>query len=383
MQTLHLQGGFGEKGRTSVLVDDGDTRLMLDVGIKVGAAKGSYHPVLARPAAEIDALFVTHAHEDHIGALCWLVAQGFVGPVFLTKTTQDEMMATLAQYAQAAHLATFNPAQARFEVFCPGDQLSIGAHHVTTGHSGHVAGGVWFGVQSGAKRMVYCGDVVPDSAVLPMTTLPECDVMILDCSYGDDRVPVAQRARSILDWVARHAQGCVLPTPLSGRSLELLAILPGEIAIAQDMYAPLCAQLDDETMLRPGTAGRLRARLGTTLRWVPGDALLPCPLLVHDGMGVSGPAASALAQAEDGGHPVLLTGHLPDGSPGLRMRDAGRADWLRLPTHPTLDQNTAIWETTGRPRLLGHSCDASALLALQGSLSALDISARTGQSITV
>ncbi|MBK0329222.1 MBL fold metallo-hydrolase [Rhodobacteraceae bacterium F11138] len=383
MQRLHLQGGFGEKGRTSVLIDDGDSRLMLDAGIKVGAGPEDYHPRLARPASEIDGLLVTHAHEDHIGALCWLIGNGFDGPVFMTPKTRSEMDATLEQYADAVDLAAHPGSKASIELFEPGDAFSVSGQKVTTGHTGHVAGGVWFAVQSGGKRTVYCGDVVPDSAVFPMTAMPECDMMLLDCSYGDDRTASSERAERIVEWVAARPGGSVLPTPLSGRSLELLAILPGQLAIADLMYEPLKAQISDPGLLKPGVAQRILARLDTALRWSAGSALPDCPLLVHDGMGSAGPAVLAMDMAEQSGHPVLLTGHLPEGSPGQRMCQQGSADWLRLPTHPTLPQNKLLWENAGRPRLMGHSCETKALQAMHGTLPTLNTTAVTGGSTDI
>ena len=263
MQRLHLQGGFGEKGRTSVLVDDGESRVMLDAGIKVGAPPDEYHPQLAHPASEIDALFTTHAHEDHIGALCWLIGQGFHGPVFMTRATRSEMEATLDQYAHVFDLATYPVSNVTIEVFEPGDELSLARQRITTGHTGHVAGGVWFAVQSGGKRTLYCGDVVPESAVFPMSAMPEGDMMLLDCSYGDDCTHASESAERIVEWVAVRPMGSVLPTPLSGRSLEFLAILPGQLAIADLMYEPLREQIADPTLLKPGVADRIAVAIGT------------------------------------------------------------------------------------------------------------------------
>ncbi len=383
MQRLHLQGGFGEKGRTSVLIDDGESRVMLDAGIKVGAAPKDYHPQLACAASEIDALFITHAHEDHIGALCWLIGQGFTGPVFMTPTTRAEMNATLDQYAHVSDLARFPSSNAMIELFLPGDTLSFAKQKIKTGHTGHVAGGVWFAVESGGKRTLYCGDVVPESAVFPMTAMPECDMMLLDCSYGDDAIPASERAKQIVEWVLARPEGAVLPTPLSGRSLELLAILPGPLAIADVMYEPLKAQIADPSLLRPGAAERITVRLDIAHRWHPGSPLPACPLLVHDGMGSAGPATLALEMAEQKGHPVLLSGHLPEGSPAHRMREQGCADWFRLPTHPTLPQNKLLWENSGRPRLLGHSSEAKLLNAMQQALPVLVTTAVTGDSIEI
>lgn len=380
MLQVDLQGGFGEKGRTSVVVSDGSTRVMLDAGIKVGATGDEYYPVLARPVAEIDALFISHAHEDHIGALCHLRRQGYAGPIYMTEETRAEMPATLAQYADPADLAEYMPPSEQIRLFRPGETLTVGALNVETGASGHVVGGVWFCVERAGQRVVYTADIVPESAVFPMQPLPACDLLILDASYGADPIPGAERARQIGEWVAGYADGCLLPTPLSGRSLELMAAIGVPFAIEAGMRAALSAQIHAPDAVHKDRVKVLSERLDAARDWNVGEPLPACPLLVHDGMGVAGPSRPALEAAESAGFPILLSGHLPAGSPGARLVDEGRAAWIRMPTHPTLPENTALWEVAGRPRLIGHSCDATSLDALHQHIPALMAGARTGDT---
>lgn len=381
MQRVHLQGGFGEKGRTSVGIDDGHTFLMLDAGIWIGADRGEYHPRLARPAAEIDALVVTHAHEDHIGALCWMLSQGYRGQFFMTRSTLNEMQTTLNEYALPEHLKSHPVPADRIEIFGPGDTWKVGHQRVASGHSGHVAGGVWLSATSGGRRTLYCGDVQPNSEIFPFSPMPVADLALLDCSYGADAILTAERARHIVDWIAAHPEGCVLPSPLSGRSIEILNILEGDFAIAEGMEDPLRAQLQTAFLLRSGVADTLTRKLDAAQVWTIGADLPSCPLIVHDGMGVAGPAAVAVRLAEAACHPVLLTGHLPEGSPAYRLSAEGKADWLRFPSHPVLPQNLAIWEHVGRPPVLGHSCNGATLLELKSRIPALDATARTGETV--
>ena len=240
-------------------------------------------------------------------------------------------------------------------------------------------GGVRFSVQSGGKRTVYCGDVFPESNVLSVPSMPECGLMILDCSYGDDKVCATEWAQSIVAWIESQPKGCVLPAPLSGRSLELLAVLPHPIAIAVGME-PLRTQLSQPEPLLPGAPETLIVKIDNALRWNPGSPLPDCPLLVHDGTGIAGPARPALEQAVREGQPVLFTGRLPAGSPGWRMLDQGIAAWFRLPTHPVMPQNRQIWESAGHPASPGHSCGRTALQDLKIGLPSLDNMLRTGDS---
>nr|WP_082766374.1 MBL fold metallo-hydrolase [Paramesorhizobium deserti] len=376
-----LHGGFGEKGRTSVGIETGDRRVLLDVGIKVGATGRDYYPLIDDEAIRaLDALFISHAHEDHVGGLSWLLSRGFKGRIFMTAETLAESPETLAHYGERAHLEAFPLVAEAVELFRPGDAIDLGGLTIATGRSGHVAGGVWFAAKTNSRRIVYSADVVPDSNVFIMDPLPQCDLLILDASYGADPVSGSARASAIRQWIEEHAGGCLLPTPLSGRSLELMAILPDRFAVHARMRAALEAQLAAD-MLFPDAIKLLRWRLAQAEDWREGQPLPSCPLITDDGMGRAGPSATAIPLADAKGCPILLTGHLPEGTPAHRLYEQGRADWIRLPTHPTLSGLIGIWEQAGKPSVLGHSCTPGGLEELRPHLAGLRGDRVTGDFI--
>ena len=377
-----LHGGFGEKGRTSLAIEHEGYRLLLDAGVKT-SARGSddYYPrISAAQLRATDAMLVTHGHEDHVAALGWCIKRGFGGRMFMTAQTRSDTEASLAGYAEPSHLALFRAALVEDLALADG-ALSLGPLVISTGRSGHVAGGVWFRIDAGRKRFVYAGDVTQASSVFAMDAMPPCDAMALDASYGDDRVDGETRALEVRKWVAAHADGCVLPTPLHGRSAELLAIVPGPIALAPGMRAALEAQHRGTQWLKREIALPLAARLRDAADWIDGDPLPRAALLCHDGMGMTGPSRTILALAQRMRHPTLFTGHLPTGSPGERMVDEGAAAWIRLPTHPTLQENVAIANASGATTLLGHSCEAPALAALGRHLPRLRSDLATGDAL--
>ena len=378
---VELLGGFGEKGRTSLAVNGGGRRLLLDAGIKVGARGDEYYPALNGNTEGIDALLISHAHEDHIGALCWLLARGYRGPIFMTAETRDEAPATLAGYADQSDFERHPLPEERIEVFEPGDLLDFGGLKIRTGCSGHVVGGVWFAVIEHSRSIVYSADIVPDSRVFRMDPIPECDLLVLDASYGADPVSGSERGEAIAEWVAAHRLGCLLPTPLSGRSLELIAVLPRPFAIHAGMRDALESQIDAQGVLVPGVADLLRQRLREAADWREAEPLPSCPLLADDGMGSAGPSSWLIPRAREANYPILLTGHLPSGSPGEASFRDGGAEWIRMPTHPTLAGNVGVWEKAGRPVALGHSCSAADLEALQIHIPSLRVDCRTGQSL--
>jgi len=381
MMRLALHGGFGEKGRTSLAVEADGYRLLLDAGVKTSAhGQPDYQPAIGAAAlARTDAIVITHAHEDHAGALGWCLAHGFTGTVHVTDETRRDLVHGIEGYADPADSARI--ASARFVPLPAHGRITLGPFTIDTGRSGHIVGGVWCSIDDGTTRFVYCGDVVPESPVFVMDPLPACDVLAIDASYGDDDVAPAARAEAVRAWVRRHPQGALLPTPLLGRSLELLAVLGGPLALAPGMREALVAQLAEREWIVPGVASRLARRLDVAIDWNDAQALPAAPLLCHDGMGMAGPSRGLLEQARATGWPVLLTGHVPEGSRGATLLAERRADWLRLPTHPTLAENRALVAASGARRVLGHSCDTATLTRLGAHLPALDTALVTGDTV--
>ena len=379
---LHLYGGFGEKGRTCLGVESDGYRLLLDAGVKTSArGREDYYPAIPAQALRAsDALILSHAHEDHAAALPWCIAGGFAGRVLMTPETRRELAVTLPGYAAPEHLRGLE--RARFETLAPGgDVVRLGAFAVSTGRSGHVAGGLWCRIDDGRASFLYCGDVAPESPVFAMDAPPPADAIALDASYGDDDVPARARGAEIARWIESRPEGCVLATPLYGRSAELLAVIAGRVALAPGMREALAAQLEGVEWLADGAARVLSERLAAAADWREGMALPSAALLCHDGMGLSGPSREILAAARALGHAVLFTGHLPEGSPGAAMLAEGRADWIRLPTHPTLAQNRALTLACAATTVLGHSCARDALARLGRHIPDLRTGVATGDAV--
>lgn len=380
---LHFHGGFGEKGRTSLGLSTAGASVLFDIGVNTSAARygPDYYPVLTdEDVARYAAVFVSHAHEDHIGALGWLLARGFSGRVLMTRETAADAGLMLDAYAEAAHRAL--PA-GRIELFAPGDTLRVGDVSIATGRTGHAVGGVWFHAAAHGRAVLYCDDMVPHSPALAYDPPPPADVVVLDASYGGDTTPPKERGAAIAAWVAAHPGPKLLPTPLAAKPLELMLAVPGPIAFEASMAEGLRAQLSQASWLRAEAAALLEARFAGAGWYRSGDRLPDAALFAHDGMGFAGPSVALLARAEREGLPVLLTGHLPAGTPAARMRAAGTADWLRLPTHPVLPENVEIARAAGAAAVLGHSCDNEGLDALARALPGRWRRAATGETLTL
>ena len=238
----------------------------------------------------------------------------------MTAETGREVDLFLDGYADARIDALRASSHARI---CRSAQRSrLGPLRLIAGRSGHVAGGVWCAVDDGRHTFGYCGDVVPASPVFAMDPLPRCDAIALDASYGDDDVTAhaARERRARLG--ARAQPGLRAADAAHGRSAELLAIVPGAIALSPGMREALQLQIADPAWLAGEAADAPFAAARTAADWQMGAPLPRAALLCHDGMGMAGPSREVLALAAADGHPMLFTGHVPADSPG--ERDARR-----------------------------------------------------------
>ena len=380
---LALYGGFAEKGRTCFGVERDGYRVLIDAGVKTSArGHDNYYPAIERPELRtFDAIVITHAHEDHVAALGLLLVQGFRGRILMTPETQAETETSIGAYGEPSHVDAARLAQVE-SLALGADVARLGPFTLSTGRSGHIAGGVWCRLDDGRRSLVYCSDIAPSSPVFALDPVPHCDALIIDASYGDDATSFAERSVEIQDWIRLHPRGSVLPTPLYGRSAELLAIVPEPCALAPGMRAALRRQIDETQWLARDASAVLRSRLQRAVDWTLDDPLPTAPLLCHDGMGMSGTSPEILERARSAGHPALFTGHLPSGSLGEKMIAHDQAHWIRLPTHPTMPENVALIANARPKMVLGHSCDMDALQRLRHHVPSLNI-AKTGDRLEI
>lgn len=334
MPALTVLSGLGPKHPACFLATLGGRRLMLDLGLQVG--EGPAEPDLSGLAEPVDAVLLSHQHPDHIGALHRLPRIG-APPVYATPPVAR---AVAEQFGIACV-----PLPER-------GTLHLGPVTVTTGRNGHAPGGVWLHLAAEGTRLLYMGDHSAESRLFPLDPPPAAETVIVDASYGVDDTPQEVRAAAVVD--AMTAAPTLLPAPAAGRALELLLVaadagLPVPAVCARVRTAG-AALLERPERMRPGVAARLASLLetapaataqGTGRCVILGDPLLDTP----EAAAVAGPWVEA-------GRPVLLTGHVPSGTPARTLLDTGRAAWLRWNVHPVLSDLVRLVEAVGARRVM-------------------------------
>jgi Cft2 family RNA processing exonuclease len=250
-----------EIGANSYYLEVDDHRLVLDCGMhpknEGDEALPNFKPMADR---KLDAILISHAHQDHIGTLPVLMRRQPDARVFMTEaageiginllhnsvnvmTRQREELGTTL-YPLFTHRET-NRASDQWR-FCPMRQRITVAGERASGDdrsipdfeffdAGHVLGSAGILLRGREQTIFYTGDVnFDDQTIMPAAAFPEekIDILIMECTRGDHptapdwtRASEERRlAKAIDDAFTRG--GCVLiPVFALGKTQELLAML--------------------------------------------------------------------------------------------------------------------------------------------------------------
>lgn len=201
---VHFYGAAKEVTGTCYLLETGSHKVLIDCGIFQGGDGDGKRNLLPFPfkPQEIDAVFVTHPHMDHVGRVPQLVKRGYRGPIFATPPTVE-----LAQLLWKDMLNVMKDAKKRdkiepmydlhdveraaekLEDVEYGKAVSICAGAITAvfHDAGHVLGSSFIEFRVDGKTIVFSGDVGNDDVPLmrPTARLPAIDALVVESTYGD------------------------------------------------------------------------------------------------------------------------------------------------------------------------------------------------------
>ncbi len=242
--TLTFYGGAGMVTGSNFLLDDGSLKILIDCGFFQGCDicdDKNYGPFAYNPK-EIDFLFITHAHLDHIGRIPKLVREGFSGVIYSTPPTRD--LAELMLSDSIPLLEAEARRKGREPIYTAEDVKRAMVFWQTAPYheaialpngfsvlfkdAGHILGSAMIEFSREGKKLVMTGDLGNSPAPLLRDTEPvtDADYLVMESVYGDrnheSRDVRQERLEDTIEWITRSKGTLIIPAFSIERTQEIL-----------------------------------------------------------------------------------------------------------------------------------------------------------------
>jgi len=386
-------GGFREVGRSALLLQTPESKVLLDCGIKPGTNEYPYLNVPEFDINKINAVVVSHAHLDHCGMIPYLYKIGYDGPLYLTAPTRDLMVLLCMDYIElsqregsASPYSTKEIKEAVKHSICLDyDEVSdiTPDMRLTLLNSGHVLGGslVHIHIGDGMYNVLYTSDYKFDRTALfepASNDFQRAETIITESTYGmkEDIMPKRQDAEAQLIEICKKTveRGgiALIPSFAVERSQDVMVILSragfeypiyidGMVWDATAIHTAYPEYFNKELqklILQQGEnpfTNKIFKRIGSEeeRRKVLG-AKEPCIIISTSGMLVGGPSVWWLKNlAENSKNSLIFVSYQAEGSLGRRIQKG----WKEIPMEQN-GKNMAIpinLEIANINGLSGHS----------------------------
>jgi metallo-beta-lactamase family protein len=236
-------GGVGSVTGANFLLEAAGKKILVDCGLTQGvklADDVDWNPFPYDPK-EIDILFITHAHVDHIGRVPKLIAEGFRGKIYSTEPTHalarpmlEDTMEILGKNTDLGLDRIYNPenidhALALWAGFTYHQKIELAENlSVMFLDAGHILGSAMVEFIYNGKKIIFTGDLGNSpSPILPDTEkITDADYLIMESVYGDRNHESRDDRRKLLEETLednyKRKGALLVPTFSLERSQELL-----------------------------------------------------------------------------------------------------------------------------------------------------------------
>ena len=401
-------GGAGEVGASCLLVSVAHRYILFDCGIRVNQTGADALPdieLLKQSVPSLDAIFVSHAHADHIGALPLAHAAYPQAPIYTTEPTQRISAVMLANavrlqeneqgedtsllFTQEAVDATI----AKMQTLKMSEWVEIwDGWRVKMVQSGHILGAVSILLETPEGTYLYGGDISTfhqktiHGLMLGEITGIQPDFMWCEATYGDGNHPARnteeKKLAEAVATVVENGGSVLIPSFALGRAQEIILILrdamiskniPVFPVVTDGLVNSICSVYET---LTPYLGAKLQKHLENSrqplfyyknfrqARMGEQEAICkdetPKCIIASSGMltgGASVTYAKGLAANEK--NAIFLSGYQDAESPGRRLQELSQGDTLTFADGTSVTVNCKV----ERFKLSAHS-DQGQLLSV-------------------
>jgi KH/beta-lactamase-domain protein len=243
-------GGFSEVGRSCMLLETAETKILIDTGLNVGTRDPNhmfpYFNASEFDIASLDAVLVTHAHLDHSGLVPFLFKWGYRGPVYANDATLSLMTLLQKDYIDVAErenkLTPYNQKNIRDMILHTitrryGEVTDLSDDmRLTMTPAGHILGSsiLHLHIGDGKYNLAVANDFKGRRSRLldrANTRFPRLEAIIMESTYGGPRDVMPRREDAeiqlikIINQTVRRGGKVLIPTLAVGRAQELMVVL--------------------------------------------------------------------------------------------------------------------------------------------------------------
>ncbi len=240
---LTFCSGAGTVTGANYLLEGNGKKFLIDCGLIQGEklADDQNWNIFPYKAEEIDILFISHAHIDHIGRIPKLISEGFKGKIMSVIPTKE---ITAVMLDDTAHLLSRETDLGLDKIYTPenikkamdmwetleyGQKLNVDhGFQFSYKDAGHILGSGMLEIIYNGKKIVFTGDLgnSPSPLLCDTEAITDVDYLIMESVYGDrnheDRSERKQKLLKVMQDNYDRKGTLMIPTFSLERTQELL-----------------------------------------------------------------------------------------------------------------------------------------------------------------
>lgn len=245
--SIVFYGGAGSVTGANFLLTLGGTKILIDCGLTQGEKYSDEYnrePFAYNPS-EINYLFVTHAHADHIGLIPKLIKEGFNGTIFSTPATRELSETMFSDSVRIlSHEAKDSGTEPLYDAsdvtralskwreidYHKEEQLAEGIG-VIFKDAGHILGSAMIEFKYNEKKVVFTGDLgnSPSPLLKDTEEITDADYIVMESVYGDrnheDRDKRVELLKEAIEDISARKGSLMIPAFSIERTQMLLYLI--------------------------------------------------------------------------------------------------------------------------------------------------------------